>query len=175
MKTLGILTLSADPITKGHLWLIRAAHHTFDTVNVMISHNSEKKYLIPTQERMLLTDAAIDEYFGDTTDYARIGVYRAPEEQFAVTYLKSMEEHYDSVSFVRGIRNTTDMEYEKNMLEINRLVCPDLSVTYLIPPASLNHISSSAVKGMYKLDSWDAVADHFVTENVKRFLKRMAN
>ena len=171
MKTLGILTLSADPITKGHLWLIKGALQTFDKVNVMISHNSEKKYLLPVHDRMTVAAEAIDEYFGIHSDYARINVYKAPEEQFSVTYLQSMEKHYDSVSFVRGIRNTTDMEYEKNMLEINRLVVPNLSVTYLIPPASLNHVSSTVVKGMFKLDSWDKVADHFVTENVKVYLK----
>ena len=174
MNNLGILTLSADPITKGHLWLIKAALQTFDKVNVLISHNSEKKYLMPVHERMTVAAEAIDEYFGIHSDYARINVYKAPEEQFSVTYLQSMEKHYDAVSFVRGIRNTTDMEYEKNMLEINRLVCPKLNVTYLIPPAHLNHVSSSAVKGMFKLDSWNAVADHFVTDNVKEFLKGIA-
>ena len=173
MNNLGILTLSADPITKGHLWLIKDALQTFDKVNVMISHNSEKKYLLPMSERMRVTGDAIDEYFSDHRDYARIAVYQAPEEQFSVTYLQSMKRYYDTVSFVRGIRNTTDMEYEKNMLEINRLVYPNLNVTYLIPPAHLNHVSSSAVKGMYKLDSWDAVADHFVTKNVQHYLRSL--
>lgn len=173
MRTLGVISMSGDPITKGHLWMVDEALRIYTDVDIMLADNADKKYLFTLDERQELVSSALDEYFHDQPEKIdRVRIRIQHESEFiALDLQKRYADGYDMVSFVRGLRNGIDMAYEQDMININRLVCPDLSTIYLIPPLHIQGVSSSMVKKLYKLQSWRSIADQYVTPFVAASLR----
>ncbi len=153
MKT-AIYPGSFDPVTLGHLNVIKRAARCFDRLVVCIMVNSEKPAGMFTPEERVdmlrrvcdkLPNVEIDQYAGLVADYARI--------QRACTLIK-------------GLRAVSDYEKEVQMAMINRQLNPRLDTMFLPSLAKYNHLSSSVVKEMarYGADLSDFVPREIIDE-----------
>ena len=133
---------SFDPPTRGHQWMMFEGASLFDELIVLIADNPDKKPLIPAQDRSQLIK-----------DMAK-GVENISVDIMAGGLLVDYAFDHEIEYLIRGIRNTNDFLYEKDMMEINsdlsQLACRSI---YLLPPSHLCHVSSSLVKSLLKV--WD--------------------
>jgi len=128
---------SFDPFTNGHLDILKQASHIFDKVIIGIAFNSEKKGFLPIETRIELIKNSISElnnvevisYEGLTVDYAR---------KNGINVL------------VRGVRNSSDLEYEHQIADTNRLIAPEIETILLTPKPENAFISSTIVREIYK-------------------------
>ena len=137
MKT-AICSGSFDPITLGHLDVIRRAAAIFDKVCVCVSPNAEKKnQMFTPEQKLLLVQTAV-------ADLPNVEAELFPGllADFAVSHGANV--------IVRGIRNVTDMDVEYQMALINRGLHPELE-TFLLPASpAYQHFSSSMAREMIR-------------------------
>ena len=135
---LAICPGSFDPLTLGHVDLVRRAALLFDRVVVAILINEQKTPLLPQAERLELARAVfadvpgveVDTFDGLVVDYgARRG----------------------ASAIVRGLRNAADADYELPMTLMNRHLQPTLETVFLPTAVELGHISSRLVKEVWRL------------------------
>lgn len=131
---------SFDPFTRGHEDVVRRAVKLFDKVIVGIGYN-------PKKERYFPLDVMED----------RIRVLFVDEpavEVMSYDNLTAEFAHTQGARFLlRGLRNTTDFEYENSIAQANRSVYPDLETVFLITSPSLAYISSSIVRELHRFGS----------------------
>ena len=127
---------SFDPVTVGHLDLIRRAASMFDHVYVTVFRNAEKKGMFTDEEKLRMLELATADL--DNVECCIDGGLTAA---FAA-------EH--GAVIVKGVRNGTDFDYEMNLAAINRNI--DASVDTILLPAKQEylHISSSFVREMIR-------------------------
>jgi pantetheine-phosphate adenylyltransferase len=138
-RHLAIYTGSFDPITFGHLDVLRRARSLFDEIIVAIGHNPEKRALFNYEERMdmasqlirqLLTDepgganVRVEHYTGLTVDFAR---------------------KVNAAAILRGIRNITDLAAECQLAITNRQVA-GIETVFIVTGESFAYTSSSLIK-----------------------------
>ena len=124
---------SFDPVTMGHLDIIRRAATLFDRVIVVVMTNSSKRPMFNQHERVdflrratsCLDNVDVDCYGGLLADYAR-------EKQ--------------ATAIVKGLRAMSDFEYEFQMALTNRKLNPHTETTFLTTTAEYMYLSSSLVK-----------------------------
>lgn len=124
---------SFDPVTHGHLDIIRRAACLFDKVIVLVMTNSSKQPLFTKEERMTflrrsttgLSNVEVDSYGGLLADYAK--------------------QHRATV-IVKGLRAMSDFEYEFQMALTNRKLNPEAETVFLTTTAEHMYLSSSLVK-----------------------------
>lgn len=126
-----ILPGSYDPVTVGHLAVIREAVRLYDEVFVVAFINPEKEYLFSPEERLSMLRIAT-EGLGVTVDYS---------EGLVIDYMKA----HGIKEILKGYRNDTDLEYERNMAEWNRLR-GGVETRLLKCDREYEKISSSAVR-----------------------------
>ena len=124
---------SFDPVTYGHIDIIKRASQQFDEVIVGVLTNSKKTPLFSTEER--------------------VNILREVTKSIPNVKIKSFEGL--SVNFVRecnaqviirGLRAITDFEYELSMAQTNRILAPDIDTMFLITSLEYAYLSSSTVK-----------------------------
>ena len=137
MKT-AICSGSFDPITLGHLDVIRRAAAIFDRVCVCVSPNAEKKnQMFTPEQKLLLVRTAVAELTNVEAE-----LFPGLLADFAVSHGANV--------IVRGIRNVTDMDVEYQMALINRGLHPELE-TFLLPASpAYQHFSSSMAREMIR-------------------------
>ena len=137
MKT-AICSGSFDPITLGHLDVIRRAAAIFDKVCVCVSPNAEKKnQMFTPEQKLLLVQTAVSD------------LPNVEAELFPGLLADFAVDHGANV-IVRGIRNVTDMDVEYQMALINRGIHPELE-TFLLPASpAYQHFSSSMAREMIR-------------------------
>ena len=137
MRT-AICSGSFDPITLGHLDIIRRAAACFDRVCVCVSPNAEKKNQMFTPEQKLqLVQTAIADL-----PNVKAELFPGLLADFAV-------DHGANV-IVRGVRNVTDFDMEYQMALINRGIHPQLETMMLPASAAYQHFSSSMAREMIR-------------------------
>ena len=145
---------SFDPVTFGHIDLIDRARQIFDHVYVAVAVNNEKNPLFSVEERLKLLKQAVgnkkgvvvDTFDGLMVDYARskkIGI------------------------IIRGLRATSDFDYEFQMALTNRLLADDIDTMFLMPSEKHFYLSSRLIKEIAQLGG---DVSHFVPPFVKRAL-----
>ena len=137
MKT-AICSGSFDPITLGHLDVIRRAAAIFDRVCVCVSPNAEKKnQMFTPEQKLLLVQTAV-------ADLPNV------EAELFPGLLADFAVDHGANVIVRGIRNVTDMDVEYQMALINRGIHPELE-TFLLPASpAYQHFSSSMAREMIR-------------------------
>ncbi|NQZ75769.1 MAG: pantetheine-phosphate adenylyltransferase [Ekhidna sp.] len=137
MKT-AIFPGSFDPFTKGHFDIVERSLELFDRVIIAIGHNSKKNNRYFELDWMVnkIKDAFRDE------DRVSVEVY---DELTA-----SLAQKYDAKFLVRGLRNTTDFEYENSISQINRYLNEDLETIFLITSPQLAPVSSTIIREVHK-------------------------
>ena len=128
---------SFDPITKGHVDLVRRAVPLFDKIYVAIGINAQKKSLFSLDERTTWCDQV---FASDSK--VEIGHF----EGLTVNYCKEVGAHY----LLRGLRNASDFDYEKTISQLNTIIGDELETVFLISRPEFSHISSTIVREIIK-------------------------
>jgi len=137
MRT-AICSGSFDPITLGHLDIIRRTAACFDRVCVCVSPNAEKRDQMFTPEQKLqLVRVA-------TADLPNV------EAELWPGLLAEFAEKHGATAIVRGVRNGTDFDIEYQMALINRGICSGLETILLPAAAEYQHFSSSMAREMIR-------------------------
>ncbi|MBQ3253142.1 MAG: pantetheine-phosphate adenylyltransferase [Acholeplasmatales bacterium] len=124
---------SFDPISNGHLDLIKRASKLFDEVHVLISYNVTKKYTFTQEERIQMVKDSV----------ANLGnVIVTSSDDLVVKYCK--ENNINII--IRGLRNYSDYENEFSLFQYNRDIYPNVETVLLMPTTKNQVVSSSAIK-----------------------------
>ena len=145
-----------DPVTNGHIDLIRRALEIFEKVNVGVAVNPEKGTLFPIEERVAMLREA-------TWRWPRVKVISF--KNLAVEFAKEN----GSKVILRGLRMLSDFEYEMQMTLTNRKLNPDVETLFLMPSEECSYLSSRLIKEAAALG---ADVRRFVPAHVASALKR---
>lgn len=163
--TIGVYAGSFDPITKGHLAVIRQALKVVDTLHVVVAVNPAKKGMFEGYERIHLIRQAIkDELDCRAQDQIVIDFIT---NALTVAYAKLVGANV----LVRGLRNGADYAYERSQATINRQLAPEIETIFIPTPITYEEVSSSTVKGLMKFDGGEVAAREFVTPSVLEAIK----
>lgn len=124
---------SFDPITVGHLDIIRRLIPLYDEVVVLVSHSTNKSYLFGAEERKEM----LEESFHGMPN-VRVDIY----EGLTVDYLKKI----NAKVIVRGLRAVVDFEYEMAMANMNKKLAPEIETALIFASPDCYYISSRAIK-----------------------------
>lgn len=124
---------SFDPVTLGHVDLIRRAAVLFDQVIVAVGRHPSKKGCFPVDRRMEMLGRVC-------ADYGNVSVQSY--EGLTVDFLRKTGAHV----MVRGIRNMQDMENERMLSDVNRRIDPETETVLLFTDPAYADISSSVVR-----------------------------
>ena len=129
---------SFDPITLGHLDIIRRAAACFDRVCVCVSPNAEKKnQMFTPEEKLLLVRTAVE-------DLPNV------EAELWPGLLADFAVDHGATAIVRGVRNTSDFDVEYQLALINQDIHPGLETMLLPASAAYQHFSSSMAREMIR-------------------------
>ena len=131
--TTAIYPGSFDPITLGHLNIIRRASKIFDKVVVCVMVNSAKTPMFSREERVELIERVVKRLPNVTVDTSDI-------------LLADYAKRYEGAVLVKGLRAVSDFETEFQMALINRKVNPNLDTFFLTASEQYTYLSSSVVK-----------------------------
>ena len=124
---------SFDPVTNGHIDIIKRAAKIFDLVHVSIIVNPEKTPYFDIDERMQMLKAAVK------------GIKKAKVDSFdglLVDYAASKK----ACAIVRGLRAVSDFDYEFQMALTNLRMCPEIETIFIMTDYKYSYLSSSLVK-----------------------------
>ena len=153
MKRSVIYPGSFDPVTRGHLDIIKRAAAQFDRLIVCVMVNSEKKGLFSHEERVALLQRV-------TADIPNVEVDASPMLLAEYAKLKNAS------CVVKGLRALSDFEKEFQMAMINRKLNPGLETMFLSARQNYTYLSSSITKelAMYHVPLTDFVPDEIAEE-----------
>lgn len=137
-KRTAVYSGTFDPITLGHLDVVRRAAGLFDELIIAVAAAHHKKTLFSPLARMVCAQAA-------TKSIANVTVL-----SFDGLIMDFCRVHH-ATAVVRGIRNLTDFDYEAQMAAMNRKLAPGIETVFLLPDAHLSCISSTLVREISKL------------------------
>ena len=145
-----------DPVTYGHIDLIKRSQEIFQEVIVAVAHNPHKKPLFNVRERVAmlkkatagLNSVVVSDFDGLVIDFAH--------KQKAKV-------------LIRGLRMISDFEYEFQMALTNRKLSPDIETIFLMPQESYSYLSSKLLK---EAASLGADLSAFVPDFVRKALKK---
>lgn len=133
MKKIAVFPGSFDPITLGHMDVLLRSTKLFDEIYVAIGVNSQKAVLYPLQRRLSWIKKICEPYPNIHVDYY---------EGLTAYYCKTIGAQY----LLRGVRNSTDYEYEKTISQINQKLVSGLETVFIIAKPELSYISSTIVR-----------------------------
>ena len=154
---------SFDPITLGHLNIIRRAARVFDRVVVCVMKNSKKDPMFSVEERMELVSRST----------ARFGNVEVATTD--ILFADFAREFEDPV-IIKGLRAVSDFDYEFQIALINKKLNPELETLFLTASEKYTFLSSSVVKEMaaYGADLTEFVPAEIVTDVTERAGRRKA-
>jgi len=137
MKKIAVFPGSFDPITTGHVDLVRRACPLFDKIIVAIGVNSQKKYLFPLETRLDWLETVFKK-----DKKVEVGYF----EKLTANYCQQKKAKY----LIRGLRNASDFDYEKTISQLNNIVGDGLETVFFIAHPQFSHISSTVVREIIK-------------------------
>ena len=145
---------SFDPVTKGHIDILKNGAEIFDKVIITVANNSEKNSFLSVAERVALIkesvkdleNVEVDSFDGLTIEYAK---------------------KVGAKVILRGLRAVSDFEYEMQLSQANSALSGDIKTIFLITKPKYNFISSRTIKEIF-LNNGDI--SKFVPECVYEFL-----
>lgn len=155
--TTAIIPGSFDPITLGHLNIIRRAANIFERVVVCVMKNSAKNYMFTTDERVALVEKVVN---------------RLPNVTVSTTNLLLAEyaKQFDGAVIVKGLRAVSDFDYEFQIALINKKMNPELDTMFLTSSEKYTFLSSTVVKEMaaYGADLSEFAPSEIIDDIIQR-------
>lgn len=158
-KRVGLYPGTFDPITKGHLHIIERASRLVDKLIVSVAENPGKKPLFTLEERMAMVQTDID-----NMHHKHCEITVVPFSNLLIHFAREQGAH----CVFRGLRASSDFEFEFQMTGINFRLAPDIETVFLMSSDKWQFVSSSFIKEISKL-SGDV--SEFVTPNVWKALQ----
>lgn len=146
---------SFDPPTFGHLDVIKRSLEIFDKIIVLVSDSKNKNYMFSKDERFEMVKEMVK-------DIEKVSVENLPG--LLVDYLKKNKIRI----VIRGLRITSDFDYEFQMSSLNRVLYPKIETIYIISDIKFILLSSSLVR---ELISNNGDISKFVPPEVEKFIK----
>jgi pantetheine-phosphate adenylyltransferase len=128
---------SFDPFTNGHYDIVKRGLRLFDKIIIAVGHNTQKKRYFDVA---LMSQKIQDAFEEDPR--VQIEIYDELTADFA-------KKHKAGV-LLRGLRNTTDFEYENTIAQINHNLFPSLETVFLITSPEFAFISSSIIREVHR-------------------------
>jgi len=133
MKNIAVFPGSFDPITKGHESVVLRAINIFDEIIISIGENSQKRTMFSLEQRKKWLEETfanhsnikVDTYSGLTVDYCR---------------------KVNAKYIIRGLRNSVDYQYERNIALINNDLFPEIETIFLLTKPEHSSCNSSFVR-----------------------------
>lgn len=147
-----VFTGMFDPLTLGHLDVIRRGCGLFDQVIVGIGVNPNKVALFDVGERVELARGIVAEFPNVSVE---------PFEGLAVHFVRSVGARF----ILRGVRTLSDMEYEFSMSLTNKRLDPEVETVFLMADGEYSHISSTLIKQVARFGGAEAIG-RFVPESL---------
>lgn len=162
MKT-AIYPGTFDPITNGHLDIIKRASRLFDLIVVAVSDNPRKEPFFSLDERKRLVQETVV-----NLDNIEVDIFSG----LLVRYAKSK----NATVLIRGLRAVSDFEYEFQMALMNRKLIPEIETVYLMPSEEYTYINSTIVKEVAMLSGKiDCFLPPVVAAALKEKMRKMRN
>ena len=136
MKT-AVFPGSFDPITLGHVDIIKRSLKLFDKIIIGIGENKDKKYMFSSAKRT--------EFVYETFQNEK-NIVVIPYEGLTVNFCKKN----DAKFIIRGLRNPADFEFEKSIALTNRKINNDVETVFVLTSKEYSFISSSIVRDLIK-------------------------
>lgn len=143
---------SFDPVTNGHIDIVKRAAHIFDELIVAVLSNKGKSPLFSIEERVKILQGV----FADIPN-VKVMSYEGLLVDFAM--------ENDAKVIVRGLRAVTDFEYELQMAQTNNVLNSDVETLFLTTALEYAYLSSSTVK---EVASYGGDISKFVPENIAK-------
>ena len=124
---------SLDPVTLGHIDIIRRSAELFDHLIIAVLNNSAKKPLFTVEERVHMLKEVTKDI--PNTEVLSFG-------GLTVEFARECGAH----ALVRGLRAVTDFEYELQLAQLNRVIAPEIDTVFLTTNLKYAYLSSSSVK-----------------------------
>ena len=151
---IGVYPGTFDPITNGHLDIIKRAAKLFDKVIVVVPINMNKKTMFSVEERMELIKESVQDIPNIEVDKTSL---------LTVDYAKKV----NATAIIRGLRMVSDFEYELQMAAINKSLDKNVETIFIMSSHEYSFLSSSSVK---ELVGFNGNISEFVPEVVKKAL-----
>ncbi len=129
-----------DPVTYGHIDIIKRARELFDAVVVTVAVNPGKSPLFSLEERVYLLKESLKEYDNIIVDSF---------DGLVVDHAHQV----GAIGIIRGLRAVSDFEYEFQMALMNRKLAKDIATVFLMPGEKYTYLNSSIVRDLAKLQS----------------------
>ncbi|MBD2702760.1 pantetheine-phosphate adenylyltransferase [Spirosoma sp. BT702] len=137
MKRIALFPGSFDPFTKGHEDIVLRGLRVFDEIVIGIGRNASKARYFPLDQMIRLIEGAFRDY-----PAVRVISYDGLTAHVA--------RDVGAKFLLRGLRNTTDFEYENGISQVNRYIYEDVETVFLITSPHLAPISSSIIRDLHR-------------------------
>ncbi len=144
-----------DPITYGHLDLIKRALNLFDELVIAVADNPTKKPLFSKKERLIMVEASV-------RNLRRVKV------MLFSGLLADLTKKLSAMAIVRGVRAVSDFDYEFQLALTNRKIAPRAETVFLMPSEKYSYLNSTLIKDIAK---WNGDVSKFVPPLVAKRLK----
>ena len=145
-----------DPVTYGHIDIIKRAREIFNSIVVTVAINTGKTPLFTTKERVDMLKESLKEF-----DNVSIDSF----DGLVVDHAKNV----GAASIIRGLRAVSDFEYEFQMALMNRKLAGNISTVFLMPHEKYTYLNSSIVRN---LASFKSDVSDFVPPIVQKALEK---
>lgn len=156
MKKIAIYPGTFDPVTNGHMDLVKRALRIFDEVIIAVAPSHRKEPLFTVEERISMIKNAVKNF------------RRAKVEAFnglLVEYVQKTK----GIAILRGLRAVSDFEYELQMAHMNRRLNSEIETVFVMPSEEYSFLTSSIVK---EVASFGGSIKGLVPDEVERALKK---
>lgn len=127
-----------DPVTYGHIDLIKRAIELFDAVVVTVAINASKAPLFSTEERVYMLNESLKEFHNVSVDSF---------DGLVVEHAKNV----GATGILRGLRAVSDFEYEFQMALMNRKLAGDITTIFLMPHEKYTYLNSTIIRNLASL------------------------
>ncbi len=140
-----------DPVTNGHIDIVKRAVDLFDEIVVTVAVNPSKQPLFTTEERVSMLNESLKDFKTVTIDSF---------DGLVVEHAKQV----GAIGIIRGLRQISDFEFEFQMALMNRKLAGDITTIFLMPHERYTYLNSTVIRNLASLH---ADISNFVPPNVR--------